>query len=333
MKKRLLALALCLVMMTSLLPLTALAYTPEEVNSWFDGIKDGGIYCGDKSFDLLESPDAFYYRVVGTSVHRFLTPSTSSHTYTLNAGLGNIELIVEFTEDDYGVLHVCINSDHAWDSWESNDDGTHSRSCSNGCGTLKTEPPVPCVDANQDHECDVCYGSVHTWSYEISKAGDSLKATCDGQGCDFQKVNVTISAQSVTLPTSPFNATVETSENFKEVFSYGDIHYRYKDPTAGWTDIDDPKTFTPKPGEYQAGVWIYGLPGNGGVATRAVGNDDGTNQGGSVYLFVKYTAADPKVTAQTGDNRPIEIMMASVLVFSALAAAAFILDSKRKYSR
>ena len=48
---------------------------------------------------------------------------------------------------------------------------------------------------------------------------------------------------------------------------------------------------------------------------------------------MKHTAADPKVTAQTGDDRPIELMMASVLVFSALAAGAFSLDSKRKYKQ
>ena len=46
---------------------------------------------------------------------------------------------------------------------------------------------------------------------------------------------------------------------------------------------------------------------------------------------MKYTAADPAITAQTGDDRPIELMMASVLAFSALAAAAFVLDGKRKY--
>ena len=50
----------------------------------------------------------------------------------------------------------------------------------------------------------------------------------------------------------------------------------------------------------------------------------------SVYLYTQYTAADPKVTAQTGDDRPIEIMLVSALAFSALAAAAFLVDSKRK---
>ena len=62
---------------------------------------------------------------------------------------------------------------------------------------------------------------------------------------------------------------------------------------------------------------------------------DGANgvDAGYADLYLKYTAVDPAITAQTGDNRPIEIMMASVLFFSALAAAAFILDNKRKYSR
>ena len=58
-----------------------------------------------------------------------------------------------------------------------------------------------------------------------------------------------------------------------------------------------------------------------------------SNTKSSAELFVHYTAADPAVTAQTGDDRPIELMLVCALAFSALAAAAFILDNKRKYSR
>ena len=170
---------------------------------------------------------------------------------------------------------------------------------------------------------------MHIWRYTTTE--NSLTAECGNSGCTIGKVGVTLTASSVTLPNSPFNAQVTFEGDFKEAFRCSDIEYQYEDPTTGW-DYVDPNTFTPKPGNYQAGVLISGLPGNGEIAARSLDSNTGANQG-SEYLYVKYTAADPAITAQTGDDRPIELMMAGVLVFSTLAAAAFILDSKRKYKQ
>ena len=50
MKKRLLALILCLVLATSLLPLSAAAYTDEQFASFVKGITHKGTYCGDTYF-------------------------------------------------------------------------------------------------------------------------------------------------------------------------------------------------------------------------------------------------------------------------------------------
>ena len=86
---------------------------------------------------------------------------------------------------------------------------------------------------------------------------------------------------------------------------------------------------TPKAGNYQAWVMIKNLRGpvyQDGVAALA----EDSNTKSTAELFVHYTAADPAITAQTGDNRPIELMLVCALAFSALAAAAFALDSKRR---
>lgn len=48
MKKRLLALALCLVLMTSLLPVTAFA----DQDILVDGVENGKKYCGDTYFTI-----------------------------------------------------------------------------------------------------------------------------------------------------------------------------------------------------------------------------------------------------------------------------------------
>ena len=327
MKKRLLALALCLVMVSSLLPVTAFA----DQDILVDGVEGGKKYCGDTYF-TISVPEGAQLNSVGwrpgLGELNYLTKDDSGR-YKLVAGLGfgGMEFVID---GQTSMIELTIYSQHVWSEWTPNGDGTHSRTCGNGC--VDSPEIKPCSDTNGDHQCDFCSASVHTWSYEVSKAGDSLTATCGGQGCDFPEVGVTLKAHSVTLPESPFNAKLTFQGDFKEVFHCSEIEYQYEDPTAGWGYVN-PDTFTPKPGNYQAGVLISGLPANGGAAARAVGNDDGTNQGGSVYLYVKYTASDPKVTAQTGDNRPIELMMAGVVVFSALAAAAFVLDNKRKYQQ
>ena len=57
--------------------------------------------------------------------------------------------------------------DHNWGAWTSNEDGTHTRTCTvDGCSAgTQTEN---CIDANKDHKCDIC-------DYIISKCADDNK--------------------------------------------------------------------------------------------------------------------------------------------------------------
>ena len=166
---------------------------------------------------------------------------------------------------------------------------------------------------------------MHTWQFKA--AGNTLTGSCGGANCDIGQIVLTLEADSVTLPKSPFNARLEGWEAFQLAVpsaTYDPNSFDYKLNGEPVTDKSNPKA-----GNYQAGIRIYGLPGNvedGNAVARA--NMDGN--GNSAYLFTQYTAADPKVTAQTGDDRPIEIMLVSALAFSALAAAAFAADSKRR---
>ena len=335
MKKRLLALALSLVLMTSLLPITAAAITVEEMLSTVNGITPNGTYCGDTYF-TVSAPETEGYSVNSVDWEfeggRKRLSKDDLGRYKLAAGSGAGKIYIGFfnyntAEQAAFDIGLTINQDHDWSAWTSNGDGTHSRSCENGC----VEPPQTefCADNNADCKCDYCGASMHIWRY--TRTENSLTAECGNSGCTIGKVGVTLTASSVTLPNSPFNARLTFEGDFKEAFRCSDIEYQYEDPTTGW-DYVDPNTFTPKPGNYQAGVLISGLPGKGEIASRSPDSNTGANQGRE-YLYVKYTAADPAITAQTGDDRPIELMMAGVLVFSALAAAAFLLDHKRKYSR
>ena len=71
MKKRLLELALCLVVMTSVLPLTAAAYTLLEMEEWVrleDGSKleSDKVYCGD-IYITINCPVSEGYRITEVS--------------------------------------------------------------------------------------------------------------------------------------------------------------------------------------------------------------------------------------------------------------------------
>ena len=336
MKKRLLALALSLVLMTSLLPITAAAYTEEEWLSTVNGITPNGTYCGDTYF-TVSAPETEGYSVNSVDWEfegggKRLSKDDLGR-YKLAAGSGAGKIYFNFFNSNsletsfFEIKGLTINQDHDWSAWTSNGDGTHSRTCGNGC--VDSPQKAYCADNNADCKCDDCGASIHFWQY--TRTENSLTAECGNSGCTIGKVGVTLTASSVTLPNSPFNAQLTFEGDFKEAFRCSDIEYQYEDPTTGW-DYVDPNTFTPKPGNYQAGVLISGLPGNGEIAARSPDSNTGANQGRE-YLYVKYTAADPAITAQTGDDRPIELMMAGVLVFSALAAAAFLVDSKRKSHR
>lgn len=337
MKKRLLALALCLVMVTSLLPLTAAAddsYTPS-----FVGLEYGKTYCGAVRFSVSVAPGGTLYVEYQTSpsessVH--ITPDCEGN-YTLPAGIGLVSVvahnIVSLPGDPYDFftgLRVTVNNGHAWGVETPVGNGKHTHSCTvDGCGASET---VSCSDTDGNSECDDCGASVHTWQFKT--AGNTLTGYC---GSCKQEVSVSLKADSVTLPDSPFNAQVIlngiTEEEIKGEFGYliSPIRYKFKAPgDSAFTEI------TPadgaREGTYQAAVTLSPIE----VAARYARNDNGTTQGlvtepdGSITLYTQYTAVNPETTAQTGDNRPIELMMGSVVVFSALAAAAFILDSKRR---
>ena len=335
MKKRLLALALCLVMVSSLLPVTAYAdgYTPS-----FVGLEDGKTYCGAVTFSVSVEPGGSLSVGYQTSPSEPSVPITpdGGGNYTLPAGIGSVTVIANYRVDIGGGidlangLRVTVNKGHTWGAWTSNGARTHTHTCS-GCNASETKT---CADTSPaDCKCDVAGESLHDWQF--TKTDSTLTGTC-GKG-DIDPLNLTLKADSVTLPTSPFNARLEGLEQFKAVIPnavIGEFVYKYKGPGDSEYRIVEPTAANAKAGEYQVGVRIKNLPGpvesDGPVAMAFEENPDGIWY---ADLYVKYTAVDPAVTAQTGDNRPIELMMGSVVLFSALAAAAFILDHKRKYSR
>lgn len=335
MKKRLLALALCLVLATSLLPITAAADIYDDIEGGIQGITVYGKYCGDTYFTISVPENVSVTQVTWACAElpnqKLEKDNRGRYKLAADYGAGQVHIFFGGQFSNQWIIPLTIYPQHVWSDWTSNGDGTHSRSCKNGCNTSETKK---CADTSpKDCKCDVAGESLHDWQFKA--AGNTLTGTC--RKGDIDPVTLTLKADSVTLPTSPFNARLEGLEQFKKEVPnavIGDFVYKYKGPGDSEYSIVAPTAANAKAGQYQVGVRIKNLPGpvaqEGPVAMAYEGNQDNT---GYADLYVQYTAADPAVTAQTGDDRPIELMMASVLVFSALAAAAFLLDHKRKYSR
>lgn len=178
--------------------------------------------------------------------------------------------------------------------------------------TTGFEPPAPVIPQ-------------HTHSWQITGDNtDTLTAACVGQQGTCTAggpVSVSIAASSVTLPDSPFNARVSNVQQFEAVTGLK-VHpldylqrpgYKYK--AVGASSFTDPDMNSPQSGTYQAIIYVEDANGTQHSA------------------FVQYQAIDPIQTAATGDDRPIEIMLMGLLACSAMAVAAFVIDSKRRASR
>ena len=318
MKKRLLALALCLVLATSLLPITAAA-VDYHFNS--ASIVADGVEYRDTSSALYPG---YYVNITGLTLeHNTGTIVNTDGFITVSPICCSAEATDYLTDPpvagvEYFPYISILNNSLLPNSFEYDDD-------------FFANLVIPGYETNF-RDCDRSDSSAaitlrfrmvkHSWQF--SQTDSTLTAKCRNSGCPIQTVGVTLAADSVTLPESPFNARLEGLKQFQQEVPdavIGEFVYKYKGPGDTEYRVVQPIAANAKAGQYQVGVRI----------TTPSSNTSGQN---SVYdLYVQYTAADPAITAQTGDNRPIELMMASVLAFSALAAAAFILDSKRKYKQ
>lgn len=317
MKKRLLALALCLVMMTSLLPLTAAA--DACTHDTCIHITGTGFVKYDSDVYVLEN-DSCSWKLFNKQLPKELYRITSKVLYQ------DETLTVPVKDDPVdGETYYLKYQLHSGDLSPEDFIASHPSYSPSNCFL-----EIPGYTASCSKLSDLDYDDFnfyiafkvtkHKHNWQFTQTDSTLTGTCGGCG---KEVSVSLKADSVTLPKSPFNAWLEGWEQLVAEFPEAKykFDYKYKGPGDSEYRPVDPIAANAKAGEYQVGVSLWDI-------TRGpIDPSDGT------YLFVKYTAVDPAVTAQTGDNRPIEIMVASVLVFSALAAAAFILDNKRKYSR
>lgn len=198
--------------------------------------------------------------------------------------------------------------DHDWGAWTSNEDGTHTRTCTvDGCSAgTQTEN---CIDANKDHKCDICDYIVsecaddnkdHKCDYCGKKLTEHTggKATCkDKAKCEFcgESYGELNANNHSDLKHFPAVAATKTAEGNIEYWYCSGCKKYYKDATAT-QEIKQADTVTAKP------------------------------PGGTVK-----PGADK--SPQTGDNSNLLLWIALLFISGGAAIGTTIVSRKKKYNR
>ena len=198
--------------------------------------------------------------------------------------------------------------DHNWGAWTSNEDGTHTRTCTvDGCsaGTQTGN----CIDANKDHKCDICdyiisecaddnkdhkcdYCGKKLTEHTGGKATCKDKAKCEVCGAEYGELDA---KNHTNLKHFPAKAATKITEGNIEYWYCSGCKKYYKDATAT-QEIKQADTVTAK------------LPG-GNVKPGA------------------------DKSPQTGDNSNLLLWIALLFISGGAAIGTTIVSKKKKYNR
>ncbi len=192
--------------------------------------------------------------------------------------------------------------DHDWGEWTSNEDGTHTRTCTvDGCSAgMQTEN---CIDADKDHKCDICDYIIsecaddnkdHKCDYCGKKLTDHIggkatckdKAKCEVCGAEYGELDP---KNHTGLKHFPAKAATKTTE--------GNIEYWYCDGC----------------GKYYS-------------------DKDGTKEIKKADTVTAKLKDDPK-SPQTGDTSSSALWIALLLVSGGAAIGTTVVGKKRKYNK
>ena len=192
--------------------------------------------------------------------------------------------------------------DHNWGAWTSNEDGTHTRTCTvDGCSAgTQTEN---CIDANKDHKCDICdyiisecaddnkdhkcdYCGKKLTEHTGGKATCKDKAKCEVCGAEYGELDP---KNHTNLKHFPAKAATKTTE--------GNIEYWYCEGCG--------KYFSDRDG------------------TKEIKKAD------TVTAKLKDGSKSP----QTGDNFNLALWLSLLLVSGGAAIGTTVVSRKKKYNR
>ncbi len=192
--------------------------------------------------------------------------------------------------------------DHNWGAWTSNEDGTHTRTCTvDGCSAgTQTEN---CIDANKDHKCDIC-------DYIISECADDNK----DHKCDYCGKKLTEHTGGKATCKDKAKCEVCGAE-------YGELDAK------NHTNLKHfPATAVTKTTEGNIEYWY--CEGCG----KYYSDKDGT-KGIKKADTVTAKLKDDSKSPQTGDTSNLALWIALLFVSGGAAIGTTVVSRKKKYNR
>ena len=192
--------------------------------------------------------------------------------------------------------------DHDWGEWTSNEDGTHTRTCTvDGCSAgTQTEN---CIDANKDHKCDIC-------DYIISECADDNK----DHKCDYCGKKLTEHTGGKATCKDKAKCEVCGAE-------YGELDAK------NHTDLKHfPATAATKTTEGNIEYWY--CEGCG----KYFSDKDGTKEIKKADTVTAKLKDDSK-SPQTGDTSNLALWIALLFVSGGAAIGTTVVSRKKKYNR
>ena len=192
--------------------------------------------------------------------------------------------------------------DHDWGEWTSNEDGTHTRTCTvDGCSAgTQTEN---CIDADKDHKCDIC-------DYIISECADDNK----DHKCDYCGKKLTEHTGGKATCMDKAKCEVCGAE-------YGEL-----DPKNHTGLKHFPAKAATKTTEGNIEYWY--CEGCG----KYFSDRDGTKEIKKADTVTAKLKDDPK-SPQTGDTSGSALWIALLLVSGGAAIGTTVVGKKKKYNR
>ena len=192
--------------------------------------------------------------------------------------------------------------DHDWGEWTSNEDGTHTRTCTvDGCSAgTQTEN---CIDADKDHKCDIC-------DYIISECADDNK----DHKCDYCGKKLTDHIGGKATCKDKAKCEVCGAE-------YGEL-----DPKNHTGLKHFPAKAATKTTEGNIEYWY--CEGCG----KYFSDRDGTKEIKKADTVTAKLKDDPK-SPQTGDTSSSALWIALLLVSGGAAIGTSVVGKKKKYNR
>ena len=192
--------------------------------------------------------------------------------------------------------------DHDWGAWTSNEDGTHTRTCTvDGCSAgTQTEN---CIDANKDHKCDIC-------DYIISECADDNK----DHKCDYCGKKLTEHTGGKATCTEKAVCEV-CGKAYGEVDANNHSDLKHIDAKAATKDAE-------------GNIEYWYCEGCG----KYFSDKDGTKEIKKADTVTAKLKDDSK-SPQTGDTSNLALWIALLFVSGGAAIGTTVVSRKKKYNR